>query len=98
VILPVVFRPQAEVEILAARQWYEERHAGLGDEFRAALAEAIGRLSRQPELFPRVHGDMRRVLVRRFPFGVYFEVADNQIVVLGVVHGHRDPKTWKSRR
>jgi plasmid stabilization system protein ParE len=95
---PVVFRPQAEAEVLAARQWYEERRAGLGEQFRAALDEAIDRVSRQPDSFPRVHGEMRRALVRRFPFGLYFEIIDTQIVVLGVVHGHRDPRTWQSRR
>lgn len=96
-ILPVVFRPQAEVEVLAARQWYEERRAGLGDEFRAAIEDTVERVSRQPESFPRVHSEMRRALVQRFPFGLYFEIIGSQIVVLGVVHGHRDPKTWKSR-
>jgi plasmid stabilization system protein ParE len=97
-ILPVVFRPQAEVEVLAAQQWYEERRLGLGGEFRAVIDEVMDRASRQPESFPRVHGEMRRALFQRFPFGLYFEIIDHQIVVLGVVHGHRDPKTWKSRR
>ena len=97
-ILPVVFRPQAEVEVLAARQWYEARRLGLGSEFRAAVDEAVGRVSRQPESFSRVHGEMRRALLQRFPFGLYFEIIDNRVVVLGVVHGHRDPKRWKSRR
>jgi hypothetical protein len=97
-ILPVVFRPQAEVEVLAAQQWYEERRVGLGDEFRTVIDEVIERVSHQPESFPRVHGEMRRALVQRFPFGLCFEIIGNQVVVLGVVHGHRDPKTWKSRR
>ncbi len=96
--LPVVFRPQAQVEVLAARQWYEERRHGLGGEFRAAIDAAVERVGRQPKSFPRVHGKMRRALVQRFPFGLYFEIIGNQAVVLGVVHGRRDPKTWKSRR
>ena len=97
-IRPVVFRPHAEVEVLAAQKWYEERRLGLGGEFRAVIDDAIDRVSRQPESFPRVHGEIRRALVQRFPFGLYFETIANQVVVLGVVHGHRDPKTWKSRR
>ena len=96
--LPVVFRPQAEGEVLSARQWYEDRRAGLGDQFRAALDDAIERVSRQPESFPRVHREIRRALIQRFPFGLYFEVIEHHVVVLGMVHGHRDPKTWKSRR
>jgi plasmid stabilization system protein ParE len=96
--LPVVFRPQAEAEVLAARQWYEERRTGLGDQFQSALEEVIERVNGYPESFPRVHGEMRRALVQRFPFGLYFEIVENQVVVLGVVHGHRDPRIWKSRR
>lgn len=96
--LPVVVRPQAAAEILDARQWYEERRAGLGEVFRSAVDEVVERVSSQPRLFPRVHGEMRRALVHRFPFGLYFEIVEDQVVVLGVVHGHRDPNVWKSRR
>ena len=96
--LPVVFRPQAEGELLDARQWYEERRTGLGEAFRSAVDEVVARVSGQPRLFPRVHGEMRRALVHRFPYGLYFEIVEDQIVVLGVVHGHRDPRVWGSRR
>jgi hypothetical protein len=97
-IRSVVFRPQAEAEVLAARQWYEERRAGLGDRFRLALDETVERIVAQAESFPRVHGNIRRALVQHFPFGIYFEMIDGQAVVLGVVQGRRDPETWKSRR
>ncbi len=96
--LPVVFRPQAEAEVRDARRWYESRRAGLGDEFRAALDEVIERVGRQPGLFPQVHGAIRRALIQRFPYGIYFEVVAEQVLVLGVVHGHRDPTVWQARR
>jgi hypothetical protein len=69
--LPVSFRPQAAAEAHAAHQWYEERRSGLGDEFRGALDQLIDRVGRQPESFPRVHQNIRRALLERFPFGVY---------------------------
>lgn len=94
----VVFRPQAEAELLAAGRWYEARRAGLGAAFRSAIDVAVERISRQPELFPRVQGEMRRALMRRFPYGLYFEIIDGRIVVIGVVHGHRDPEVWQSRQ
>jgi hypothetical protein len=96
--VPVSFRPQADAEVQSARLWYEGRRSGLGDQFLAALDQVIERVSQQPESFPRIHRNIRRALVERFPFGLYFEIIDHVAVVLGVVHGHRDPKTWRSRR
>jgi plasmid stabilization system protein ParE len=95
---PVVLRPQAEFELLQAERWYEERKPGLGGEFRTALDGILGRASALPLSFPKVHGEKRRALVPRFPYALYFALIDEQVVVVGVVHGHRDPGVWKSRR
>jgi len=95
---PVVFRPQAERELLDAEGWYEDRRPGLGREFRAALDEVLARVRTLPHSFPKVHGDKRRALVPRFPYGLYFALVRDQVVVVGVVHGHRDPAVWTSRR
>jgi hypothetical protein len=69
---PVVFRPQAERELLDAERWYEDRKPGLGIEFRAALDEVLARVRALPLNFPKAHGDKRRALVPRFPYGLYF--------------------------
>lgn len=95
---PVVFRPQAEHELLEAERWYEGRRPGLGSQFRAALDGTLARIGDQPLTFPVVHGEKRRALVPRFPYALYFALIDEQPVVVGVVHGHRDPTVWKSRR
>lgn len=95
---PVVFRPEAEAELLEAGRWYEARRPGLGAAFRTAIDDVIERVGRQPQLFPRVQGEMRRALAHRFPYGLYFEIIEGQVVVIGLVHGHRDPRVWRTRR
>jgi len=95
---PVVFRPQAERELFDAERWYEDRKPGLGIEFRAALDEVLARVRALPLGFPKAHGDKRRALVPRFPYGLYFALVRDQVVVVGIVHGHRDPAVWTSRR
>jgi plasmid stabilization system protein ParE len=95
---PVVFRPQAEQELLDAERWYEQRRPGLGREFRAALDEVLARVRVLPLSFPKVHGEKRRALVPRFPYGLYFALVRDEVVVVGVVHGHRDSGVWISRR
>jgi toxin ParE1/3/4 len=95
---PIVFRPEAERELLDAERWYEARKAGLGRQFREALDGTLARVGTLPQSFPAVHGDKRRALVPRFPYGPYFAVVGDQVVIVGVVHAHRDPRAWQSKR
>jgi len=44
-----------------------------------------------------VHRHIRRLLIRRFPYGIFYTTSKDLIIVLAVFHGHRDPKQWKSR-
>lgn len=93
----VVFRPQAEGEAKSARRWYDEQKPGLGERFADALDEMLQRIAVNPAAFPRVHGEMRRALLRQFPFGVYFRLDGEDVVVLAVMHGRRHPRQWQDR-
>lgn len=94
--LQVVFRPQAEDEALEVRQWYEARRAGLGRKFGQAVDGLIARIASNPLAFPRVHNETRRAVLTRFPYAIYFRVADDALVVLAV-HGRQHPARWKRR-
>ena len=92
-----IVRPAAEDDLVAARAWYEGRRAGLGDEFIEQVDVAFARIQRMP-LVPAVkHRDARRVLLKRFPYAVFYHVDDDQITVLAVYHTSRDPQGWQSR-
>ena len=65
--------------------------------FLVALDEALTAIRARPETFPIATGAMRRTLLRRFPYAIYFKVYDRTISVVGVVHGHRHPRTWLRR-
>jgi len=96
--LPLLIRPEAEGDLDDARQWYERRQPGLGRKFLLGAWELIARISQNPELFPTVHSDMRRASLDRFPYGVIYRTVGNRVVILGVVHDRRDPKSWKYRQ
>lgn len=51
----------------------------------------------KPEIFPVVHRQTRRALLRRFPYGLYYRIVDDQIVVVACMHGRRNPRRWQSR-
>jgi plasmid stabilization system protein ParE len=93
----ILFRPEAEAETLETRDWYEDRRLGLGGEFREALDETIERIANNPMQFRLVRGDIRRAILNRFPYAVYFRVTDRDIVVLAV-HGRQHPRRWQSRQ
>jgi len=94
----LVLRPQAEAELLEARDWYEEQRPGLGGAFAAEVDMVLARIVHAPLAYPRVQGETRRALVRRFPYAIYFHAVAAEIVVLGVIHGRRHPRHWQSRR
>jgi len=94
----LVFRPEAESELLDARAWYHDQQPGLGQAFATEVDRVLMAIVEHPLAYPRVHGETRRALVRRFPYAIYFRAMSDEVVVPAVVHGRRLPRRWRSRR
>jgi plasmid stabilization system protein ParE len=94
---PLVFHPDVEDEVRDAYRWYESRQSGLGDDFLAALEVVYRRLETSPEIHQIIEQNVRRALLRRFPYAVYYIVYPDRVEVLAVQHCHRDPAAWQSR-
>ena len=92
-----MFRPEASVDFAEAFSWYQGQRAGLEDEFGAELNRTLTFLREVPEAGPFVLGDIRRVLVHRFPFAIYYRLEQDLIEVRAILHTHRDPRTWQRR-
>jgi plasmid stabilization system protein ParE len=90
-------RKEARDEIEDAFEWYRGQSPLAALRFLVAVDEALARIREQPETFPLATGTLRRTLLRRFPYAVYFKVYDRTISVVGVVHGHRHPRAWRRR-
>ena len=88
----LLIRPEAKDDIDGAFDWYESRRDGLGFEFERCLEEAFARILRDPESYATIFDDIRRVPVRRFPFGVFYRTYESQVAVLAVYHSQRDLK------
>jgi plasmid stabilization system protein ParE len=93
----IVLREEAEEDIREAREWYQAQRSGLGDEFIAELDASLQRLQVAPGRYPKVHGDLRRALLRRFPYAIYFSATSNDVLVFGVLHQRRSPAVWQRR-
>ncbi|MGH9958611.1 MAG: type II toxin-antitoxin system RelE/ParE family toxin [Pyrinomonadaceae bacterium] len=95
--LPIIFRPEALDDLSEAFQWYEEQRSGLGVELMAAVDARLEQVQAGPRQFPRVRGLIRRAIVHRFPYGIYFVEHSEFINVNSVMHHARDPKHWRRR-
>lgn len=93
----VVFRRIAKREFDDAISWYQDRREGLGREFSVAVEQQLGRVALSPNQFACVRGDVRRAVLQRFPYSVYFIVEDDRIVVLAVFHARRAPNQLEDR-
>ncbi len=87
----LVLRSQAEEDLTAAALWYEEQLLGLGREFLDEADKVFRQITHFPESHPARHRHFRRALLRRFPFGVFYAVEPDNIVVLTVIHLAQDP-------
>ncbi|MXZ73267.1 MAG: type II toxin-antitoxin system RelE/ParE family toxin [Acidobacteria bacterium] len=95
-ICSVRFLTEAAAEASDALRWYESRRSGLGTEFVEAVDHTVSRIAKNPVAFPKVRGEVRRAVLSRFPYAVYFRLVGDAVVVLAVL-GRQHPERWQSR-
>lgn len=88
---------EAESDLIDAADWYRSIAPGLGLRFLNQVSDSIARIEFMPEMFAKVRGDLRRVRVRRFPYGVFYRVFNDRIEIIAVMHNRRNPTVWQSR-
>jgi len=95
----LIVRAEAEADIIKAALWYDVQKTGLGWQFTVEIRSAIGQAVERPfsHLRLRVSPDVRRILARRFPFGIFYIVRPDAIVVFAVIHTARHERAWAKR-
>ena len=97
VSLPVILRPEAEVDIQGARDLLECVRVGLGNQLLARVREVLTRIEKMPELHGKAWEDVRAARLKQFRYIVYFIVLADRVEVLAVLHSARDPSAWQAR-
>ena len=90
------FLPEVEDDAIYGYSWYETKSPGLGEEFLRMFYACAGDILRNPLLYPIIHNEFMRCLLRRFPYALYFTLNIEQIIVTGLFHGARDPRAIDS--
>jgi plasmid stabilization system protein ParE len=93
----LLLAPEVEQDVSEARTWYNDRRAGLGEEFLTCVDACIHSIHRNPEIHAVVYKSYRRGLVRRFPYSIFYEYLNNKIVVYAVFHNSQNPMKWHRR-
>ena len=94
----LIVRPLAEADIERAFRGHEPQSSGLGTEFVRTLDAAFAAIQRQPESDPAVYRDIRRTLLRRFPYALFYVFHEERVLVLACLHERQHPRRWQSRR
>lgn len=93
----IIVRREAEADIRDAFSFYESCRPSLGNEFLLCMEAGMNAACRTPSQYRVVHKEVRRVIVHRFPYGIYYMIRGNRVIVLAVMHARRNPSAWQQR-
>ena len=91
------FHPEALYEFQKAAVYYETQQPGLGVRFIAAVQSAVDHIVASPESWRVMEEDVRRFLTKVFPYAVLYTVESEYILIVSVMHCHREPGYWHHR-
>jgi plasmid stabilization system protein ParE len=93
----LVFRPEVREELEEVYHWYESQQPGLGDDFLDCVDKQLNQICRMPESYTVIHRDIRRSVMKRFPYAVYYRIVSSRVIVTAMFHSRRSPKDWQKR-
>ena len=93
----IVVKPQAWFDLVGAMLWYDSRRESLGREFFKEFEVAIDRTKINPNAFREIIPEVKRILIKRFPYKVFYTVSENTIYIIGVLHVSRSNTFIKKR-
>lgn len=97
VSLPVIWSDVAKVEFYDAEQRYADISVRLSERFVGAVEDTLRLIAEFPLRFPVVYRERRRAGVRRFPYGLFYQVEADRILLIACFHGKRNPRRWQHR-
>jgi len=91
------FHPEALSEFKAAAVYYEKQQHGLGLRFTSAVQTAVDHIVASPQSWRVFEEDVRRYLTKVFPYAVLYTIESDYVLIVAVMHCHREPGYWNHR-
>lgn len=96
-MLNLIFHPDIEHEVKASYEWYQNQAVGLGEDYLNELETAYQAIVELPDTWPKFQNNLRRFLLRKFPFSVIYQINKETIFIVAVMHNSRKPGYWRER-
>jgi plasmid stabilization system protein ParE len=92
------FHPEADEELIEAREWYHARSEVAAQAFSLEIDAAIKRITEAPLRYPIGQRGERRFMLDRFPYTILYRVREDHVYITAVAHQSRRPGYWLHRR
>ncbi len=90
-------REEAEIDLAEASTWYQHQQEGLAHEFLDEVLSLLKSVQDRPLSYPVIHRELRRAIINRFPFCIFFRVEPDTIIIFAIMHATRNPARWQER-
>jgi plasmid stabilization system protein ParE len=92
------YHPLFDSDVLSAAEWYDGRQPNLGSDFVVRVRRAVDELIEAPVRRTSIEYGVRYWPVQRFPYVVFYDLTELELLILGVMHTSQESKKWLSRR
>ncbi len=95
--MEVKFNELAVREMNDAIAYYELQYSGLGAAFKVEIKKAISRIIKYPKAWPTVDEDIRKYILHKYPYNIYYSLEKDHLYIIAIAHQHRKPTYWIDR-
>jgi plasmid stabilization system protein ParE len=91
----IIIEPRAWTDLDDIIFWYENASRGLGKRFYENFENSLNRIKKNPNAFLEIEPSVRRILIKKFPYKLFYTISGNKIFVIGIMHAKRSTHRLK---
>jgi toxin ParE1/3/4 len=96
-VFEIIVKPLARIDLDEAILWYENKLNGLGERFYQAFLTASEAIRKSPDAFIEISPDIRRIIIKKFPYKLFYTISENKVFIIGIIHAKRSAGFITSR-
>lgn len=93
----VEFSNEAEADFDKSYQYYYLENPKVAESFLRQINLGLDRIKQNPYFYQVIHKEIRKYVIRKFPFIIYYQIASSVIKVVAFFHTSRNPEIWNER-
>ncbi len=89
---------EAENDLDKSYEFYFKDSPKVADKFFRQINLSLERIRKNPQSFPIAHKEIRKLVLKKFPFVIYYRIFDTVIQIIAIFHTSRNPEIWSERK